>query len=215
MPALFPKWSDTAFRIALATLPLGFIALLAGPMIFVRTPYITGQYFPADQPVQFDHRHHVQDDGIDCRYCHDTVEKGPFAGVPATELCMGCHSQIWSDSPMLEPLRRSYFSGQPIPWNRVNQLPDFVYFNHSIHLAKGVGCVTCHGRVDQMALAWQEAPLTMGWCLQCHRNPESQLRPRAVLTDMAWRAEDQAALGRRLAEENHVRHLTHCTACHR
>ena len=215
MPALFPKWSDTALRIGGAALACGVLGLAVGPMIYMRTPYVTGQYFAADQPVQFDHRHHVQDDGIDCRYCHDTVEKGPLAGVPSTELCMGCHSQVWNDSPMLEPLRRSYYSGRPIPWNRVHQLPDFVYFNHSIHLSKGVGCVSCHGRVDRMALAFQEAPLTMGWCLGCHRHPEGQLRPRAALTDMEWRTDDADALGARLAAEYQVRRLTHCTACHR
>lgn len=215
MPALFPKWSDTAFRIGGAAVSCGVLALILGPMIYVRTPYATGQYFAADQPVQFDHRHHVQDDGIDCRYCHDTVEKGPLAGVPSTELCMGCHSQIWNDSPMLEPLRRSYYSGRPIPWNRVNQLPDFVYFNHSIHLSKGVGCQSCHGRVDRMALAYQEAPLTMGWCLGCHRHPEEQLRPRVALTDMEWRGGEHPGLGARLAAEYQVRRLTHCTACHR
>jgi hypothetical protein len=216
MATLFPRWSDTAFRLAL----VGLVLLGAGGVValflYVRTPDNLNRYFQVDQPVQFDHRHHVQDDGIDCRYCHDTVTRSPFAGIPSTELCMGCHSQVWPRSPMLEPVRRSYFLGLPMPWNRVHDLPDFVYFNHAIHVNKGVGCVTCHGRVDQMALVYQAAPLTMGWCVDCHRAPEQHLRPRTEITSMTWQpAGDAKALGRQLAEEYRVRHLTHCTACHR
>src|SRR5262249_39620084 len=154
------------------------------PFVYVRTPYSDNREFPVDQPMQFDHRHHVKDDGIDCRYCHGDAERSSYAGIPATEVCMGCHSEVWSGSPMLEPLRRSWFSGKPIPWNRVHKLPDFVYFNHAVHLKKGVGCASCHGRVDQMALAYPVFSLTMGWCLDCHRNPAPHLRPPEEITNM-------------------------------
>jgi hypothetical protein len=184
--------------------------------IWVRSPLRTGQNQPIAQPVQFDHRHHVVDDGIDCRYCHQTVEISSSAGLPSAALCMNCHSQIWNKSPKLEPVRQAYFTGEPIAWNRVNRVPDFVYFNHSIHLAKGVSCVTCHGRIDEMAEVAQGEPLTMEFCLGCHRNPEPQLRPKEFLTDMAWKPkEDPTLLGARLAEENHVHSRTSCTTCHR
>ncbi len=213
---LFPEWSDTAFRFALAGAATLVGLLVLGPWVYVRTPYNTGQMAFVDQPVQFDHRHHVRDDGIDCRYCHTTVEREASAGYPATELCAGCHNQVWNQSPMLEPIRRSYFSNTPIPWNRVHNLPDYVYFNHSIHVNKGVGCVTCHGRVDQMPLIAQEAPLQMGWCLDCHRNPEPNLRPRDQITNMEWQPTgDPVELGEKLAAENGVRKLTNCTTCHR
>jgi hypothetical protein len=218
MAQLFPAWSDTALRLALLAISGGAIAIVVGPMIFVRTPYHTGQRYPVDQPVQFDHRHHVADDGIDCRYCHDLVERSATAGIPSTEVCGGCHAQIWSRSPMLEVVRRSWFSGMPIPWNRVHQLPDFVYFDHAIHIARGIGCVSCHGRVDQMALVEQVAPLSMRWCLDCHRAPEPRLRPRDAITSTTWRPPAGAAgevLARALVAEYQPRHLDSCTNCHR
>lgn len=216
MAALFPQWSNTAIRLGLLALLGGVLSIPVGAITYLRTPFGTGQYFPPDQPVQFDHRHHVRDDGIDCRYCHQSVESSAYAGIPATEVCMNCHNQVWSDSPMLEPVRRSYFSQKPMPWNRVHQLPDFVYFNHSIHVNKGVGCVECHGRVDQMASVYQAMPLTMGWCLDCHRNPEPHLRPKDKVTQMDWEPEeDRATLGEKLAAEYEVRRLTNCTTCHR
>jgi hypothetical protein len=185
-------------------------------MIFVRTPLRRGQFDPIDQPVEFDHRHHSGDDAIDCQYCHSTAAKSPSAGIPSTDVCMGCHSQVWSKSPLLEPVRRSYFSGSPIPWNRVHDVPDFVYFSHEAHVNHGVGCVSCHGRVDQMARVYQVASLTMGWCLDCHREPENYLRPPDTITRMAWKPnEPQAELGRRLVGELGVRKLMYCTACHR
>ncbi len=215
MANVFPRWSDTALRLALVGLALAAWALLGGPWLFMRTPFNTGQYFAVDQPVQFDHRHHVADDGIDCRYCHNTVDKSAYAGVPATELCMGCHSQVWRDSPMLEPVRKSYYSNRPIPWNRVNAVPGFVYFDHSIHVNKGVGCVSCHGRVDEQALVWQEQTLQMGFCLDCHRNPEPHLRPLDKITDLAWEPPKDPKYGRALAAQYGTRKLDHCTACHR
>src|SRR5262249_46164795 len=139
-----------------------------------------------EQPVPFSHRHHVGGIGLDCRYCHTTVEVSSFAGIPPTKTCMNCHSQIWTNSAMLEPVRESFRSGKSIEWNRVHHLAGFVYFDHSIHVKKGVGCVTCHGRVDQMPLTWQESSLQMEWCLGCHRNPERFVRPREQVFSMDW-----------------------------
>ena len=215
MAALFRPWTNTAFRIALICLVGGAGALLAVPMIWVRTPNWRRQFDQVDQPVEFDHRHHVQDDGIGCLYCHKEATVSATAGIPSTDLCMGCHNQVWNKSPMLEPVRRSYFSGLPIPWNRVHDVPDFVYFNHAIHVNKGVGCVTCHGRVDEMGRVFQVADLSMKWCLDCHRQPERHVRPLDRVTDMTWKSADQATLGPYLVREYGVRSITHCTACHR
>jgi hypothetical protein len=175
--ALFPPWSDTAFRLALVGVVGALVGLPTALMVYMRTPYATEQQFTVAQPVEFDHRHHVSDDGIDCRYCHRTVETSRYAGIPPTEVCMGCHGQIWNQSPMLEPVRRSYFTGQPIRWNRVHRLPDFVYFDHSAHVTHGVGCATCHGRVDRMAKVVRVATLQMDWCLSCHREHEGKDGP--------------------------------------
>ena len=194
----------------------GGASAVAAPMIWVRTPWVRHQNEPVDQPVQFDHRHHSQDDGIHCVYCHTSVFRAANAGIPSTDKCMGCHSQIWSQSPMLDPVRRAYFSGMPIPWNKVHDLPDFVYFNHAIHVNKGVGCSSCHGRVDEMAEVYQAAPLTMGWCLDCHRAPAEQLRPLSRITDMRFRPEDQTESVRaKLAKELGVQSQMDCSACHR
>lgn len=216
MAAPFPRWADSLFRFLLV---VGLLTAAAVPlflMAWVRTPQITGQFDPIRQPVEFDHRHHVADEGIDCRYCHDQVERSAFAGIPPTERCLNCHSQIWSTSPLLEPVWASYFSNTPIAWVRVHQLPDFVFFNHAIHVNKGVGCESCHGRVDRMARVYQHAPLTMGWCLDCHRRPERSLRPRNAMTIMGWEPPiPQEQLGRELMQRYGVRRLTNCTACHR
>jgi hypothetical protein len=213
--SLFPPWTNTAIRLVLALLALGLAGGIAGLMIFVRSPLFTGQDEPVMQPLQFDHRHHVADSGIDCRFCHLTVESAASAGYPPTEVCMSCHGQIWNQSPLLAPVRASYFTGRALPWRRVHELPDFVYFNHSIHVNKGVGCVTCHGRVDQMPEVRQSAPLTMGWCLDCHRDPGPHLRPRERSTDLAWEPEDPAAVGREVALALDVHTRVSCTACHR
>ncbi len=171
------------------------------------------------QPVPFSHKHHVGDDGIDCRYCHTAVESSAFAGLPATQICMNCHSQIWLGSPLLEPVRQSMATSMPILWTRVYDLPDFVYFDHSIHLAKGVGCSTCHGRVDEMPLTRATNPMIMAFCLDCHRNPQRYLRPQGEIFSMDWQpGKDQDALGRRLAEQYRIkdsRALTSCSTCHR
>lgn len=212
MAALFSPRADRWLR---ATLLAGALLVLGTPtllMAWVRTPQVTGQFDPVEQPVLFDHRHHVLDAAIDCRFCHETAERSRYASVPATQLCMGCHGQIWNQSEQLAAVRKSYFEHEPIRWNRVHRLPDFVYFDHSAHLAAGVGCVTCHGRVDHMAQVEQVAPLTMGWCIDCHRNPEPRLRPHALIASMEAVPPEAAE---RAAREHPVRHLTHCTTCHR
>jgi hypothetical protein len=183
---------------------------------FYRSPYVTGQSIVRLQPVPFSHEHHVNRLGFDCRYCHTSVESGPFAGIPPTKTCMNCHSQIWVGSQMLEPVRASYRTGQPLRWQRVHHLADFVYFDHRIHVAKGVGCVTCHGRVDRMPLTYQAEPLTMEWCVNCHRQPERYVRPKAEVFSMTWTPPaSQLELGRKLVEENRIRSLTSCSTCHR
>jgi hypothetical protein len=197
-----------------------------------RSPYVTYAGVARPQPAPFSHQHHVAGLGIDCRYCHTTVETSSFAGIPPTKTCMNCHSQIWTNASMLEPVRESFRSGKSLVWNRVNDLPDFVYFDHSIHLNKGVGCNTCHGPVDRMPLMYNQASLQMEWCLDCHRNPEKNLRPREQVFNMRYEQPsvdnpvefdgqkyiDQIALGRALREKYKLRStadITSCSTCHR
>ena len=216
MSALFSPKSDGTFRLVLAVVLLGAAGTIGGLMVFQRVPYGTGQAHEITQPVQFDHRHHVKDDLIDCRYCHASVDKAPSAGIPATEVCLSCHAQVWNKSPLLDVVRASWFAGEPIEWTRVHQLPDFVYFNHAIHVSKGVGCVECHGRVDRMPVIQQVAPLTMGWCLDCHRDPNPRLRPVEEITNMNWKPEgDPVALGLELAKKYDVKPRVTCYTCHR
>jgi hypothetical protein len=216
MSALFPRSSNTIFRVVLLVLGAAPPVAVGALYAYSYSPLYTGQYSQIQQVVQFDHRHHVWDDGIDCRYCHRSVERSPSAGIPSTSVCMGCHEQIWNKSPLLDEVRARYFTDRAIPWNRVHRLPEFVYFNHSIHVNKGVGCATCHGRIDRMATVEQVAPLTMGWCLECHRDPASHLRPIEEVTNMAWEPQgDRERLGRELMQKNAVHTRTSCTTCHR
>ena len=183
-----------------------------------RSDYWTRVGAPLAQPVPFSHEHHVAGLGIDCRYCHTGVEKSAFAGLPPTETCMTCHSQVWKDAPVLQPVRDSLQNHTPLRWTRVHDLPDYVYFNHSIHVNKGVACASCHGRVDQMPITWKTQDLQMRWCLDCHRAPEKALRPRSEVFNMGYeKPRDQIALGRELFLENHIRGegLTDCYTCHR
>ena len=187
---------------------------------FTRSSYNTFAFVPREQPVQFSHKHHVGDDGIDCRYCHTTVETSAFAGIPPTKTCMNCHSQLWSNSTYLEPVRESWRTGKPIEWTRVHDLPDFVYFDHSIHVNKGVGCSTCHGRVDLMPLTWQVESLQMEWCLECHREPQKFIRPKKEVFTMDWPQAgwNQDEEGQKLLTENKIQStavLTSCSTCHR
>lgn len=216
MAQLFPR-SATAW--ARASIFLALFAVAGGLGIafaLARSGYVTRQGEVVEQPVPFSHDHHVAQIGIDCRYCHTAVEKSARAGIPPTQTCMNCHSVIWANAPMLEPVRASLRENRPLRWNRVHDLPDFVYFNHAVHVAKGVACVTCHGQVDQMPLMYQSATLTMSWCLDCHRNPTPNLRPREEVTNVAWTPPaDLAALQSRLHEEYHVRTNVSCSTCHR
>jgi hypothetical protein len=197
-----------------------------------RSPYVTYAGVARPQPAPFSHQHHVGGLGIDCRYCHTSVEVSSFAGIPPTRTCMNCHAQIWTVAPMLEPVRESFSSGKSLIWNRVNDLPDFVYFNHSIHINKGVGCNTCHGPVDRMPLMYNYASLQMEWCLNCHRAPEKNLRPRDQVFNMRYEEPssakpimvdgktytDQISLGRDLVTKYKLRtvaDITSCSTCHR
>ncbi|HEX5474724.1 MAG TPA: cytochrome c3 family protein [Vicinamibacterales bacterium] len=183
------------------------------------TGYVTGEGVTRDQPIQFSHAHHVGSMGIDCRYCHTSVEESSFANIPPTKTCMNCHSQIWTNAAILEPVRASYRDNKPLQWWRVHDLPDYVYFNHSIHVNKGVGCATCHGQVDNMPLIYQQASLQMRWCLNCHRNPAKYVRPRDQVFNMNWTPPaDDPGLGARLVKDYKimdVRQLTSCSTCHR
>lgn len=203
-----------------AVLALGLGVFGGAPvflMVWVRTPLVRNEHKPYTQPVEFDHRHHVVEDGIDCLFCHGAAERSPHAGIPATSLCMNCHGQVWNETTLLEPVRRSFYDDVPLRWVRVYQLPEFVYFNHAIHVNRGVGCVTCHGRVDLMARVYRVPSLTMNWCLDCHRRPEDFLRPPEEVTNMTWvpdRPQDE--VGRELVDKLGVHPpVTTCSGCHR
>lgn len=184
-----------------------------------RSSYLTGVFVEKQQPVQFSHKHHVGDDGIDCRYCHTQVETSASAGIPPTQTCMNCHSQLWADSPYLEPIRASFRENKPIEWQRVHDLPEFAYFNHSIHVAKGVGCSTCHGQIDDMPAVFQQNTLQMEWCLSCHREPEKFIRPKSEIYNMKWKDGDINHEQRlQLKEQYKIRSkemMTSCSTCHR
>ena len=219
MSQLFPRKANALVRSSIAG---GlFLALFLGWVVFtlMRSSWVTRQYEFVEQPVQFSHAHHVGGVGLDCRYCHTSVENSSFAGIPPTKTCMNCHSQIWLNAPILEPVRASFRNNTNLMWVRVHDLPDFVYFNHQIHVRQGVGCETCHGEVDQMPLTYQANSLLMEWCLDCHRAPEKYLRPREEVFNMSYEAPaDQIALGLELKSEYNVAdvaHMTSCSVCHR
>jgi hypothetical protein len=216
MAALFPPWTNIAARASLIAAACALVGLPVALMAWVRTPNATRRYQPVSQPIAFDHRIHVTGQRIDCRYCHYTAERSATAGIPPSSMCVSCHSESWMSTDVMAPVRASVASGRPLQWNRVNALPGFVYFNHAIHVTKGVGCETCHGRVDRMASVFQAAPLTMDWCVSCHRDPAAHLRPVAEVTTMGWIPPvPQRQLGEALVRENRVRELTNCTTCHR
>ncbi len=216
MAQIFHPSTNTISKVSI----FGGVFLIGGLvwlMLFMsRSSYVTQVSVPRKQPVPFSHKHHVSGLGIDCRHCHSTVEESAFAGLPPTKTCINCHSQVWSDSPMLEPVRESYRTDTSLEWTRVHDLPDYVYFNHGIHVSKGVGCASCHGRVDQMPLMWKANSLQMEWCLDCHCHPEQHLRPKEEVFNLEWeRPADQPELGARLMEEYKVRRPTDCSHCHR
>ena len=216
MPQIFHPSTNTFSRVTIfgAVIAIVVLALVGGSL--QRSSYVTEVGTPREQPVPFSHRHHVGGIGIDCRYCHTSVEDAAFAGIPSTQTCMNCHKQIWSTSPMLEPVRESFRTDRSLTWIRVHDLPDFVYFDHSIHVRKGVGCATCHGRVDQMPLMWRTQTLHMEWCLDCHRHPERYVRPRDKVFAMDWEPRgDRAALGMTLVHDYGIASMTSCSVCHR
>ena len=216
MAQTFGRSANTFFTISLIV-AVAFAGGLVALFYAVQySPYTTNAFTAHAQPIQFSHERHVGGNGIDCRYCHTSVETAAFAGIPPTKTCMNCHSQIFSNSPFLEPVRASLRDNRSIEWTRVYDLPDFVFFNHSIHVAKGVGCSTCHGRVDLMPLVYQVPTLHMAWCLDCHRNPERYVRPREAVYRMDYQPPpDQLALGRRLVADYRILKLTDCSTCHR
>ncbi len=219
MAQIFNKSANNIAKISMV-----MVVVLAGGAFYFytqisRSSYLTGRYLEKQQPVQFSHKHHVGDDGIDCRYCHQTVETTASAGMPPTQTCMNCHSQLWADSPYLEPVRASYRDNKPIEWQRVHDLPEYAYFNHSIHIAKGVGCSTCHGQIDNMPAVYQENTLQMEWCINCHKNPEPFIRPKSEIYNMQWQDGDiDAAERAKLKTDYKIRSremMTSCSTCHR
>lgn len=215
---LFARSADLWLRLATASALAGAALVVLGGWSFTRSAYATAEDRYEPQPVPFSHAHHVGGLRIDCRYCHAHVESAPSAGMPATETCMGCHLKVWPEAPPLAPVRESWRTGQPLRWTRVYDLPDFVYFDHSVHVVGGVGCTTCHGPIDRMPLTYRAAPLTMQWCLDCHRRPWQHLRPQAAVFDTTWRPPpDQELVGKRLMVERRIDPTTldRCTVCHR
>jgi hypothetical protein len=214
MPQIFHRSFNTISKLTIfgAVFILAFLGWVLNVM--ARSSYVTNVGLARDQPVPFSHEHHVNGLGIDCRYCHRSAEKSWYAGMPATKVCMNCHEQIWVGSSMLEPVRRSWSTDRSLEWNRVHRLAGFVYFNHSVHVNKGVGCAECHGNVNKMPLLWQQGTLLMEWCLDCHRAPESRVRPRDQIYNMDWQhpANDKQA---EIAKEYDLHRLIHCSTCHR
>ncbi|MGA2076558.1 MAG: cytochrome c3 family protein [Terriglobia bacterium] len=219
MAQIFHRSTNTISRVSIYGAV--FIAAALGYLGWAVTesPYFTDVNVPREQPVPFSHKHHVKDDGIDCRYCHTSVEKSSFAGIPSTHICMSCHSRLWAKSPILEPVRLSYQTDKSLEWTRVNAVPDFAYFDHSIHIHKGVGCTTCHGPIGEMPLTWRANTLYMRWCIDCHKHPERFVRRREDVFKADYQPpQDQLALGRRLVKEYKIkdaRQLTDCYTCHR
>ncbi len=219
MPQIFSPKANVMARALVPCALLTLAAVFWAGLIYTRSSYGTNIGLTRDQPVPFSHEHHAGQLAIDCRYCHTTVEKAAFAGMPPTKTCMNCHSQIWVGSEMLKPVRESYRTNQPLHWKRVYNLPGFVYFDHSIHVQKGVGCSSCHGRIDEMPLTSQVPSLLMEWCLNCHRNPEQNVRPREEVFNMKYEPPaDQISLGQKLVKEYGIKDpvsITSCSVCHR
>jgi hypothetical protein len=215
MTQIFHRSTNTIARVSL----FGAVFLVAAFLIVLtqvnRSPWVTQALVAREQPIPFSHERHVGGNGTDCRYCHTSVEESSFAGIPPTKTCMNCHSQIFASNPLLQPVRDSFENGRAIEWTRVHDLPDFVFFDHSIHVNKGVGCTTCHGQVDRMPLMYQAQSLQMEWCLDCHRNPEQYVRPRSAVFAVDYQPpQNQAELGARLVADYRIQKLTSCSTCH-
>lgn len=212
---VFPRWANK-------TVPLVGALLGAAPLYLIglvwygASPKTVAVGYQPEQPVPYSHALHAGELGLDCRYCHNTVEHAAMAAIPPTETCMNCHQRVKTTSPKLEPVRQSAATGLPVEWIKVHDLPDYAYFNHSAHVTRGIGCVSCHGRVDQMVEVHQEKPLSMAWCVECHRAPEEHLRPPSEVTNMRWQPpEDQLAFGMKLREQANINPPTDCSTCHR
>jgi hypothetical protein len=212
---LFPVWLDIVVKVGGILVGVGALYVVALLYYGIHPQAMDIGYQP-EQPVPYSHRVHAGELGIDCRYCHQPAEESAFATVPPTQTCMNCHTAIHAETETLAPVRQSHQTGLPVEWNRVHDLPDFVYFDHSAHVRRGVGCVECHGRVDRMDTVYQAKALSMAWCLDCHRNPEPRLRPLEEITNLAWTSEeDREALGRRLRQAYDIDPPTDCSTCHR
>jgi hypothetical protein len=219
MPQIFNRTANIVSKASIAV--VGLLVVVLGGVLWtvMMSPYYTNVNITREQPVPFSHKHHAGELGIDCRYCHTSVEKSSFAGLPPTQTCMTCHSQIWTNSSMLEPVRASYRTDKSISWTRVYALPDYVYFNHSIHVAKGVGCTSCHGEIAKMPLTYKANTLYMGWCLDCHRQPEKYLRPKSEVFNPNYvPPANQLELGAQLVKDYKIIPLQErqsCSTCHR
>jgi hypothetical protein len=212
---VFPKWTNW-LREASAVLAIGGLVYAVVLITGVFSPEMSALGYAPEQPVPYSHALHAGEMDLDCRYCHTTVETSAHASIPPTATCMNCHANVKTESELLAPIRQSFETGEPVEWVRIHDLPDYAYFNHAGHIQSGVGCVSCHGRVDRMEVVEQVEPLTMGWCLECHRDPAPHLRPVEFVTDMEWRPDgDPAELGRKLMEERRISPSEDCATCHR
>lgn len=216
MAQIFPRWTNKLPLAIGAGAPVALVGVV-GFVWYFFSPSFTDVGYQPKQPVPYSHKLHAGDLGIDCRYCHTTVENADYAAIPPTATCMNCHSQVKTDSPRLALIRESYETGEPVPWVKIHQLPDYAYFSHQAHVGAGVGCASCHGRVDQMVEVWLDQPLSMGWCLDCHRNPEAHLRPLDQVTNMEWNVEESGYVAS--MDPDRVRKTVdpplHCSGCHR
>jgi menaquinone reductase, multiheme cytochrome c subunit len=215
MALIFPKSTDKFVKLG-----AGILAILAlgggGAAMYLGHPNVADTGYTPEQPVPYSHKLHAGNLGMDCYYCHSTVERSSFAAIPATETCMNCHTRVKPQSPRLTKVRDSYASGDPIRWVKVHRLADYVYFNHQAHVTAGVSCVSCHGRVDQMIEVKQVQPLSMAWCLDCHRNPAPNVRPAELVTKLDWQPDrDAAAIGREIIQAKGINPPTNCSGCHR
>jgi hypothetical protein len=217
MSAIFAPGANLAAKVVLLAVAGTFVAGLGWWWLWPRTDYVRRVDRTIVQPVPFSHEHHVSGLGIDCRFCHTSVEVSSNAGLPPTTTCMTCHSQIWTNAALLAPVRESLANAKPIAWHRVTDLPDYVYFNHGIHITKGVGCESCHGAIATMPLTYKAKTLTMGFCLDCHRDPGPNLRPQQALYDTQWQRTPATPSVQALLTQYHVpdRNLTDCSLCHR